>query len=110
MCVQLVDMWFGVGSAQILNEIILEDPAVMVGGIELPDWIQRLSPGYTRTDAVSQDCEFHRTEVWFGLAIGFASHFNSSVCFLFAAMVGSGNFPNPPIGLALCRLRMVRSD
>ena len=110
MCVQLVDMWFGVGSAQILNEIILEDPAVMVGGIELPDWTQRLSPGYTRTDAVSQDCEFQRTEVWFGLAIGFASHFNSSVCFLFAAMVGSGNFPNPLIGSALCRLRMVRSD
>ena len=110
MCVQLVDMWFGVGSAQILNEIILEDPAVMVGGIELPDWIQRLSPGYTRTDAVPQHCKFHRTEVWFDLAIGFVSHFNSSAYFCFAAMVGSGNFPNPLIGSALCRLRMVGSD
>ena len=110
MCFQVVDMWFRVGSAQILNEIILEDLAVMVRGIELPDWIQILSLGYTRTDAVPQHYKFHRTEVWFGLAIGFVSHFNSSVCFLFAVVVGSGNFPNSLIGWALCRLQMVHSD
>lgn len=92
MCVQLVDMWFGVGSAQIFNEIILEDPAVMVGGIELPDWVQRFPPRYTGTDAVPQYCEFHRTEVWFGLAIGFVSHFTSSVCFFF----GNGGFRKFP--------------